>query len=84
MICCLLALLAMLPGFAAVKATRGCHARRQRHLTVIAVMVAAGLFGAAVVAHAGGQGEPDAPYVFAPICGLLSHVHAAAFSTLYR
>jgi hypothetical protein len=82
-ICCLLALLALLPGFAAVKANRGCHARRQLRLTGIAVVFAAFLFGAAVVAHAGGQ-TADAPSMFAPICGLLGHAHAAALGTLYR
>ena len=80
MICCLLALLALVPGFAALKANRGCHARRRLRLTGMAVVLAAGVFGAAVVAHAGGQ-TADAPSFFAPICGLLGHAHA---STPYR
>ena len=80
MICCLLALLALVPGFAAVKANRGGHAGRQLRLTGMAVVLAGFLFGAAVVAHAGGQ-TADAPSFFAPICGLLGHAHA---STPYR
>ena len=72
MICCLLALLAVVPGFAALKANRGCHTRRRLRLTGMAVVLAGFLFGAAVVAHAGGR-IADAPSVFAPICGLLGH-----------
>jgi hypothetical protein len=80
MICCLLALLALVPGFAAVKANRACHARRQLRLTGMAVVFAAFLFGVAVVAHAAGP-VTNWPSLFAPVCGLLGHAHAG---TLYR